>query len=256
MVYACRSFDTISLYTATPRDAYDIYRVLARPDPLDLFSPVDSAGWHNGVSPARSSTYPWRIATPQADHLKFFGNSETEALFANALQRLQALGAALTPIDFTPFTSINELMFFGPFLAERDVSVGAFLDTHPDAGIKLVRDLIIGSRRHSAADAYRASYQVKEIQRSLRSFWQSHDALVVPTVGTVLTVDDVARDPLGPNFNNGYYTNFANPLGLAAIAVPNAVTQAGVPYGITVLAPPGREAALTELADAFLSSAN
>jgi allophanate hydrolase/aspartyl-tRNA(Asn)/glutamyl-tRNA(Gln) amidotransferase subunit A len=166
------------------------------------------------------------------------------------------LGATLTPIDFTPFTSINELMFFGPFLAERDVSVGAFLDAHPDAGIKLVRDLIIGSRRHSAADAYRALYQVKEAQRSLEAFWQSHDALVVPTVGTVLTIDDVARDPLGPNFNNGYYTNFANPLGLAAIAIPNAVTQAGVPYGITVLSPPGREAALTELAEAFLRSAS
>jgi allophanate hydrolase len=251
MVYACRSFDTISLYTSTPGDAYDIYRVLARRDPLDFFSPVDFAGWHDGTSPAR----PWRLATPQPEHLKFFGNSETEALFANALQRLQALGATLTSIDFTPFTSINDLMFFGPFLAERDVSVGAFLDAHSDAGIKLVRDLIIGSRRHSAADAYRALYQVKEVQRSLEAFWQSHDALVVPTVGTVLTVDEVARDPLGPNFNNGYYTNFANPLGLAAIAVPNAVTRAGVPYGITALAPPGREAALTGLAEAFLRSA-
>jgi allophanate hydrolase len=256
MVYACRSFDTISLYTSTPRDAYDIYRVLARPDPLDFFSPVDFAGWHDGAALARPSACPWRLATPQAEHLKFFGNSETEALFANALQRFQTLGATLAPIDFTPFTSINDLMFFGPFLAERDVSVGAFLDAHPDAGIKLVRDLIIGSRRHSAADAYRALYRVKEVQRSLQAFWQNHDALVVPTVGTVLTVDDAARDPLGPNFNNGYYTNFANPLGLAAIAIPNAVTKAGVPYGITVLSPPGREAALTELAEAFLRSAN
>jgi allophanate hydrolase len=251
MVYACRSFDTISLYTSTPRDAYDVYRVLARHDPLDCFSPLDFAGWHVGASSPR----PWRIATPRADHLRFFGNSETEALFVDALQRLSTMGAMVAPIDFTPFVSINDLMFFGPFLAERDVSVGAFLDAHPDAGIKVVRDLILGSRRLSAADTYRALYRVKEVQRSLHSFWQSHDALVVPTVGTVLTIDEVARDPLRPNFNNGYYTNFANPLGLAAIAIPNAITQAGVPYGITLLAPPGREAALTELAEAFLSSA-
>lgn len=250
MVYACRSFDTISLYTSTPRDAYDIYRVLARHDPLDCFSPQDFAGWHVGSpTPER-----WRIATPRADHLRFFGNSETEALFANALQRLAAMDAIVTPIDFTPFVSINDLMFFGPFLAERDVSVGGFLDAHPDAGIKVVRDLIIGSRRLSAADTYRALYKVKEVQRSLQAFWQSHDALVVPTVGTVLTLDEVARDPLRPNFNNGYYTNFANPLGLAAIAIPNAVTKDGVPYGITLLSPPGREAALTELAEAFLAA--
>ena len=251
MVYACRSFDTISLYTSTPRDAYDVYRVLARHDPMDCFSPLDFAGWHVGASSPR----PWRIATPRADHLRFFGNSETEALFADALQRLSTMGAMVAPIDFTPFISINDLMFFGPFLAERDVSVGAFLDTHPDAGIKVVRDLILGSRQLSAADNYRALYRVKEVQRSLHSFWQSHDALVVPTVGTVLTIDEVARDPLRLNFNNGYYTNFANPLGLAAIAIPNAITRAGVPYGITLLAPPGREAALTELAEAFLSNA-
>jgi allophanate hydrolase len=117
-----------------------------------------------------------------------------------------------------------------------------------------VRDLIIGSRIHSAADTYRALYKVKEMQRSLRSFWQCHDVLVVPTVGTVLTIEEVERDPLTPNFNNGYYTNFANPLGLAAIAIPHAMTRAGVPYGITLLAPAGSEGRLTELAEAFLAT--
>jgi allophanate hydrolase len=251
LVYACRSFDTVSLYTAAPRDAYDIYRVLAGPDPMDCFSPADFAGWRDGAVVAR----PWRVATPRADQLKFFGNAETEALFGNALQRLGSIGASLTPVDFSRFTSINDLMFFGPFLAERDVSVGAFLDAHPDAGIKLVRDLILGSRKHSAADAYRALYKVREVERSLASFWQDQDVLVVPTVGTVLTIEEVARDPLALNFNNGYYTNFANPLGLAAIAIPAEVTRAGVPYGITVLAPAGREALLSDLADAFLAAA-
>jgi allophanate hydrolase len=249
MVYACRSFDTVSLYTESPRDAYEVYRVLARPDPMDCFSPADFAGWRDSTVAAGS----WRVATPRAAQLRFFDNEETKALFGNALRRLSEIGAAVTPVDFSQFISINELMFFGPFLAERDVSVGAFLDSNPDAGIKLVRDLIIGSRKHSAADAYRALYKVKEVERSLGSFWQSHDVLVVPTVGTVLTIDDVARDPLTPNFNNGYYTNFANPLGLAAVAIPAAVTRDGVPYGITLLAPSGREGPLTDLADAFLA---
>lgn len=250
MVYACRSFDTISLYTQTPGDGYDVYRALARHDSEDCFSPVEFDGWTEQASPAR----PVRIATPRQDQLKFFGNEETEKLFGGALRKLRQLEMSIASADFSPFTSINDLMFFGPFLAERDVSVGAFLDANPDAGVKIVRDLVVGSRKFSAADTYRALYRVREVKRSLREFWQTHDALVVPTVGTVLRIDDVARDPLTANFNNGYYTNYANPLGLAAIAVPNAVTGAGVPHGVTFLAPAGRERLLTDLACAFMGA--
>jgi allophanate hydrolase/aspartyl-tRNA(Asn)/glutamyl-tRNA(Gln) amidotransferase subunit A len=250
MVYACRSFDTISLYTRDPRDGHDVYRVLARRDAEDCFSPVDFAGWTEQASPAR----PLNIATPRPDQLRFFGNAETEALFGDGLRKLRQLDLSVASVDFSPFISVNDLMFFGPFLAERDVSVGAFLDANPEAGVKIVRDLVVGSRKFTAADAYRALYKVKEVQRSLRDFWQAHDALVVPTVGTVLSIDDVARDPLTANFNNGYYTNYANPLGLAAIAVPNAVTAAGVPYGVTFLAPAGRERLLTDLACAFMEA--
>ncbi|MCG2628610.1 amidase [Bradyrhizobium sp. WYCCWR 13023] len=250
MVYACRSFDTISLYTREPGDGYDVYRVLARRDPADCFSPVDFAGWTEQISPTR----PFRIATPRPDQLRFFGNEETERLFGSGLRKLRRLDMSVASTDFSPFTSINDLMFFGPFLAERDVSVGAFLEANPDAGVRIVRDLVIGSRKFNAADTYRALYEVKEVQRVLRDFWQSHDALVVPTVGTVLRIDDVARDPLTANFNNGYYTNYANPLGLTAIAVPNAMTGAGVPYGVTFLAPAGRERLLTDLACAFMEA--
>lgn len=251
MVYACRSFDTISLYTREPRDGYEIYRVLARRDADDCFSPLDFPGWAEQRPPARR----FRIAMPRLDQLRFFGNPETERLFGDGLRRLRQIDMPAAPVDFSPFTSINDLMFFGPFLAERDVSVGAFLDANPGVGVKIVRDLVLGSRTLSAADAYRALYKVKEVQHALRDFWQDHDALIVPTVGTVLSIDDVARDPLTANFNNGYYTNYANPLGLAAVAVPHAVTGAGVPYGVTFLAPAGRERLLTDLACAFMGAA-
>jgi allophanate hydrolase len=250
MVYACRSFDTISLYTREPRDGYDIYRVLARHDPEDCFAPSDFSGWREQAPPERSL----RLAVPREDQLNFFGNRETEALFGAALRRLGEV-AHIGAVDFSLFTSINELMFFGPLLAERDVSVGSFLDTNPDAGVAIVRDLIIGSRKFTAADAYRAFYRVKQVQHLAGALWRDHDVLVVPTVGTVLTIAEVERDPLTSNFNNGYYTNFANPLGLAAIAVPSAVTQAGVPYGVTFLAPAGRERWLADLAETFVAMA-
>ena len=118
----------------------------------------------------------------------------------------------------------------------------------------MVRDLILGSGSQTAADAYRALYRVAEARRRLESFWRKFDALLVPTVGTIVTVDEVMREPLKPNFNNGYYTNFANPLGLAAISIPNGLTSPGVPHGITLLGPAGSESLLVRMAEGFLDA--
>jgi len=103
MVYACRSFDTISLYTREPRDGYEIYRVLARRDADDCFSPLDFPGWAEQRPPARR----FRIAMPRLDQLRFFGNPETESLFGDGLRRLRQIDMPAAPVDFSPFTSIN-----------------------------------------------------------------------------------------------------------------------------------------------------
>ncbi len=78
------------------------------------------------------------------------------------------------------------------------------------------------------------------------------EKIAAPPVGTIVTVDEVMREPLKPNFNNGYYTNFANPLGLAAISIPNGLTSPGVPHGITLLGPAGSESLLVRMAEGFL----
>lgn len=55
-------------------------------------------------------------------------------------------------------------------------------------------------------------------------------------------------DPLGPNFRNGTYTNFANPLGLFGLAIPIGKTSAGVPWGITLYTLPERKSAAVKIA--------
>ncbi|HEX4073290.1 MAG TPA: hypothetical protein VHX68_19070, partial [Planctomycetaceae bacterium] len=45
----------------------------------------------------------------------------------------------------------------------------------------------------------------------------------------------------------GSYTNFANLVGLCALAVPSAFTAGGLPTGITLLGPPGSERRLCEI---------
>ncbi|MBE90617.1 MAG: hypothetical protein CMM76_14395, partial [Rhodospirillaceae bacterium] len=246
---ACRSFDTISLYAKGPVDALAAFEALAAYDAADCFSTPDyPLGDEAGAQ-------PWRLAVPMAAQLEFFDNTETEALFADALSAVEVCAGAVARIDYAPFLAINALMFFGPFVAERYVSVGAFLEAHPEAGVPAVRNLILGSKKQSAVEVYQALYQVAETRHALKAFWAEYDALMVPTVGTVVTVAEALADPFTPSFNNGYYTNFANPLGLASISVPFGVIEAGVPYGVTFLSTAGSERKLTRLARDFAEAA-
>ncbi|MYA96318.1 MAG: amidase [Nitrospinae bacterium] len=252
MVHACRSFETISIFAQTPADAFMALEVLAGYDADDCFS--DPSYCLFAGDAASTPLHEMRIAAPMRSQRKFFGNRDTENLFEQALATAGEVFAGIEDVDFTVFLEINDLMYFGPFLAERDVAVGDFLRARPEAGEKVVRELILGSGSQTAADVYRALYGVAEARRRLESFWRKFDALLVPTVRTIQTVDEVMREPLESNFDNGYYTHFANPLGLASISIPNGLTPPGVPHGITLLVPAGGESLLVRMAEEFLDA--
>ncbi len=57
----------------------------------------------------------------------------------------------------------------------------------------------------------------------------------------------MAADPVGVNSGLGRYTNFANLLDLASVAVP-AGTVRGLPFGIMLTGPAGSDARLAEIA--------
>src|SRR3546814_4255183 len=78
--------------------------------------------------------------------------------------------------------------------------------------------------------------------------WRDIDVLIVPAVPRTVEVVEVLRRPFGANVELGKFTNFVNLLGLAAIAVPGAPRPDGLPFGVTLVAPPGNEAALGSVA--------
>jgi allophanate hydrolase len=114
-----------------------------------------------------------------------------------------------------------------------------------------VRKIIEGASRFSAADAFAMLYRLRELAHDIALLWETIDVLVLPTVGRPYRVADLEADPVGPNFNNGAYTNFANPLDLAALAVPNGFHPSGVPMGITLNAPAFSEDYLVGLGARF-----
>jgi allophanate hydrolase len=78
--------------------------------------------------------------------------------------------------------------------------------------------------------------------------WESADVLLVPTVPTTFTVQEMLADPVRLNSVLGHYTTFCNLLDLCAVAVPAGFTAAGRPHGVTLLAPAGSDALLARAA--------
>ena len=77
------------------------------------------------------------------------------------------------------------------------------------------------------------------------------DALALPTAPTSYTVAQVLADPIQLNSRLGTYTNFVNLLDLCALALPAAITDDGIPFGISLLAPGGNDAKLASIGRAF-----
>src|SRR5690606_41682193 len=69
------------------------------------------------------------------------------------------------------------------------------------------------------------------------------DALVVPTSPTIRTLAEMEQEPVLFNSQFGTYTNFTNLADLCALAVPAGFRAAGLPAGITFIAPAWRDPA-------------
>ena len=100
----------------------------------------------------------------------------------------------------------------------------------------------------SAVDAFRGAYRLEALRRETDAEWDKVDALMLPTSPDIQTVEAMRADPLALNARFGRFTNFANFFGCAAIAVPAGFTQAGLPFGVQLVAPRDTDEALAAFA--------
>ena len=56
---------------------------------------------------------------PAPSQLDFFGDADGPALTPQRSTRLEALGGEAVEIDFAPFREAGELLYGGPWIAER-----------------------------------------------------------------------------------------------------------------------------------------
>ena len=242
---ACRSLDCVSILALTCDDALTVLEASQGFDPADPFSrqKPDNATMHRSERT--------RFGVPQLQQLEFFGNQAYAQLFDEAVAQLEALGGEKVEIDFAPFMETANLLYGGPWVAERLWAIQSFLNQTPQALYPVTRKIITGGQRFSAVDVYESYYQLKALQQKIAPVWHEIDQLLVPTTGTIYTIEEVEAEPLALNTNLGYYTNFVNLLDLCAWAVPNGFQPNGLPMGVTIIAPAFQEEALASIATAF-----
>jgi allophanate hydrolase len=245
VVPACRSLDCVSIFAETCVDAARVLSVAAGFDPEDPFS-------RPAQPPAVLPTWPPRVGIPRPEHLEFFGDKESAALFEKAVSHWESLGAKIHRIDFAPFRDAARLLYEGAWVAERYAAIKPFLETHADALHPVTRKIIEGARGLTAVDAFQSSYKLAELRRRAEQTWQQVDLLVTPTAGTVYKVSEVEADPIRLNSNLGYYTNYMNLFDLCGLAIPAGTLSCEVPFGITLVAPAFHDDVLLAMGARFL----
>ena len=244
VVPACRSLDCVSIFARDAEDAAVVFAIASGFDPADPYS-------REGGLPAAPFAVDFRVGAPPPAQREFFGDEGAAHLYEAALERLRALGGQVVEIDLTPFRAAAELLYAGPWVAERLAAIRPFFERHADAMDPVVRSIIGGASRLSATDAFEGLYRLEALRRETGAQWKAMDVLALPTTGTIYTRARIAADPVALNANLGYYTNFVNLLDLSAIAVPAGLRPNGLPFGLSLIAGAFHDEALCGLGAAF-----
>ena len=219
LVPACKSLDCISVFALSCADAAKVLEVAADAKA----TPAIGTHFRFGV-----------LSTKDAE---FFGDTAYATLYAQSIARLRAMGGTPVEIDYAPFRDAAQLLYSGPWVAERTAAVGAFMEKADDkAGVwPTTRQIVLGGRKYSAVDAFEGQYRLAELKARAFAQMDGLDMLVVPTAGTIYRLVDLEREPVLYNSHLGQYTNFVNFFGLSALAVPAGFRPDGMPFGITLI---------------------
>ena len=125
------------------------------------------------------------------------------------------------------------------------------LASSPDSIHPVTREITAPGARLTAADTFAALYRLQALRRIAERTFADLDAMVLPTAPTAYSTAQVLANPIELNSRLGTYTNFVNLLDLCGLALPAAMRADGIPFGITLLAPAGRDAQLASIGRVF-----
>jgi allophanate hydrolase len=244
LVPACRTLDCISVFALTVDDAWTALKVMGSYDAADPYSRKFAMSEPGALPPDLTLGIPSRGA-------RVFFDDRIAAAYDKALELAAGLGIKLVEFDIEPFYETARLLYEGPWVAERYLAIRDLLASQPDAIHPVTKQIIAEGIRPTAADAFSAFYKLEALRRVAQNTFDKVDTLLLPTAPAVYTVDQVLADPILLNSRLGTYTNFVNLLNLCGLAVPTSLSPDKLPFGVTLLAPAGRDAYLASIGQAL-----
>ncbi|HEV8646567.1 MAG TPA: allophanate hydrolase [Burkholderiales bacterium] len=242
VVPACQSLDCVSVFALTVPDAVAVLGGARGPDAEDP--------WSRALKLA-APPLPERFTFALPEPLEFHGDNHARHAFHDAVDKLEGLGGKPIGVDFSVFLETAALLYEGPWVAERLAAIRPFFEGRPDQVHPVVRKIIEGASKYSAADLFSGLTKLEALKKRAATLWDRADVLVVPTAPTIYTIKEVLAEPFLNNRRLGHYTNFVNLMDLAACAVPGSMRPDGLPCGITLIAPAGADLMLADLAQRF-----
>lgn len=240
IVPACKTLDCVSVFSNSAADALAVLHAAEGFDVADCYSRAPE-----------NITLP---ATPRAGVLHptdrdFAGDAGAKELYEAALTTAASLGWELVEFDYAPFREIAAALYGSAYVAERLAAIKTFFETSPESIHPVVRTIVEGAAKFSAADVFADIYRVQALCALARAQLETVDMLLLPTAPTIFTVEAMLADPIAKNAKLGLYTNFVNFLDLAGIALPAGFCADGMPFGVTLIGPTFSEASLAAYAD-------
>lgn len=235
---ACASLDCVSIFARTVEDASLVLGLAAGHDPSDPWSRARETSRPCPARPRLGVGHP----------LEFFGDRESARLFEAAVEKFRSQGFDIVPVNLSPFLEAARLLYGGPWVAERDLSVGDFIRSHPESTDPVVRRIITGGPPRTAVEAFAGFHALQRLKALTAPVWEEIDALLVPTAPTIYRVEEIQANPVELNSRLGTYTNFVNLLDLSALAVPAGFRADGLPFGVTLVGPAFADSLLADIA--------
>ncbi len=246
VVPACRTLDCVTVFSLTPEDASTVLSVAASVDSNDVYS-------RSGHTQRKPVCHEFRVGVPNTDNLQFFGDNDAEALYNNMLVQIMAAGGEWVEVDFTPFRDTANLLYQGPWIAERFAAIEDFIGENAGSLLPEIRAIIEPATNFTAVDTFKSIYQLQAYKQFADEIVNSVDFIVTPTAGTIYSIEAMQSDPIALNNNLGYYTNFMNLLDYSALAIPGGFTSKGLPWGVTLFSSAFSDRALLEYGNRILA---
>ena len=250
VVPACRSLDCVTVLARDLATARRALLSLAGPDGVDPLARDLPPGW-DAVLRGRDGGPPV-VGVPAPEALGPLAPGWAEA-FETAIDRLTGAGAQVRRVDIAPLLAAARLLYEGAFVAERYAAVGEFVANHPDDVDPVVGAIIGKAAAPSAHELFADMARLDELGLAARTALAGTDVLLLPTTTRHPTLAEVAADPVGVNSDLGRFTNFANLLDMAALAVPAGEAD-GLPFGVQLVGPAFSDGLLAGVAELLAES--